>query len=348
MKQKNKIITAAMSTFAFLYAGTIIYTPVYYSRSPILEYLTVSAVLLVYSVFISKLLVRPDNSRRRRKGRCFSVLSAILICFVLSSLLARYAKTLDMFSGYYGKAFVVVCAAVLAVFVSVYAAFRGRICVFGISKFAFILFLVWGITGFFAFFTMKGYIAVQHPFQNISNTGILKIVFGIAYALADVTIISSVILEKENSDCTGVLSKGIFLGTGIYVFMSGVNLIKNLMLFGAEMTSLMVQPDFCALRLVPMLDLPEAGLASSTFACIIKASVYFCFCMFVFKGAYKSKYRSKYASFALLGTTGVFFAVQALFNNTKTADIFYTASVICLLLCAVIRICPFKLAKNAK
>ena len=76
------------------------------------------------------------------------------------------------------------------------------------------------------------------------------------------------------------------------VLMTEGSIFKNLLLFGQRLAGAAAYPDLAAVRLVPILDLPELSVMINTFACTVKLSVYAACAVTLLKNAFGARYNA--------------------------------------------------------
>ena len=299
MNRLNNTVTYSIAVFAFLYSGTVVYCPFYMSGSAVINYAVTSAVCLIYSYAAAKYFSSRSFLPPKGPAGLFSVTLSGCVCVVGAALAAEYVKTLAGFAENYARAFTVFSAAAAILFLGVYGASRGRICVNGLALLVFWLFVGWTVAGFFGFFSVKDVVTIESPFSRLTDTDIVSLLKNTAYVCLDVTLLAVVLTDGESMAVRKIVPKSFFYGAGAFVLLTGFNLFKNLLMFGEDFSASMNNPDLTAIRLVPLFDLPEASVIVNTFACAAKLSVYVCAALFTLKNSFKNRYRSKNACIAM-------------------------------------------------
>lgn len=313
MQKKNQLVSYSIAVFAFLYAGSVVRAPFYGTGSPILAYLVTGAAVMVYAYAAGAFFAGRTDLGRRGPAGVLAVTVTVLVCVAAGALTEEYIQRLGGFAVEYGKPFVLFCAAAGMLGCGVYAAFRARVCVTGLARLVFWMFGLWTAAGFFAFFTLKGAVMPDSPFADFSGVKWGALIGETAYVCLDLTLLAVVLTDRESPTVRQITPRAFLYGSFGFVLLSGLNLFKNLVLFGEEDAAAAANPDLAAIRLVPLFDLPEMSVFVGTFACAVKISVYACAVLFVLKNAFGERYSSRTACgsvYAVMAAAcaGLFFA----------------------------------------
>lgn len=349
--QKNNVfLSYTFFVFAFLFSGNVIYCPYYDTGKPIANFVITSFVLLIYTAFTGKFFSVRKNILRKNSAIFFALIIFVLLLVPIGSLTCDYVRTLGTFADYYAKAFTAVFSAAAVIFCAVYGANKGRICVTGFGTLVFWLLAVWTAAGFLAFFSEKNIVIPHSPFTNISKSDWIAFIKNTAYICLDITLVAVVLSNNESERTRAIVPKSMNTGAFAFVIFSGINLFKNVLLFGSDFAEHIKNPDLTAIRLIPMFELPEISVIVNTLACVLKLTLYCCFIMFVLKDAFSDRYSAG-------KTCGILFAGSAIlcglfyFLGEKITSVSRLAMVcltICVLMCYVFFSVPVNRQKNIK
>lgn len=338
MKKKNTVLVYTLFVFSFLYSGTVISCPFYMLGEPVMSYLITSAFLGVYTFAAVKYFSVRRYVGRKKGGIYFAVLMAVLAVVPASLTACLYADSFGVFADYYAEPFTKYFALAALIFCSVYGAFKGRAAVSGFAGLAVPLLIMWTAAGFFAFFTTKQIVPLENPLKNLSDISVLNMLKGIGYFCFDITFISVMLPYKGDKEVASAASKGILYGVEGYILIAGINLLRNLFLFGEDFALSIPNPDLAAIRLIPMFDLPEISIVVNTFACAVKLSVYFLFAVSVLVQAFDDIKRKKYS--IVLCSLCIAFCVFINITGIELAlirDVSAVCTVMCTALCFIFR-----------
>lgn len=349
-EKNNLLISYSIFVFTFLFSGNVIYSPFYDTENAVASFILTSIIVLAYTAFTGKFFSKRVCIQRKNAGGFFAFAILLTMVVPIGSLVCDYVKTLGTFADYYAKAFTVCFAAFSVIFCAVYGANKGRICVIGFATLIFPLLAVWTVAGLLAFFTTKNVVFPDMPFANITKIQWLDFVKNAAYVCLDITFAAVVLSNNQSEQTRKIIPHSMNSGAFAYVIFGGINLLKNILLFGSDFAKHINNPDLAAIRLIPMFDLPEISVMVNTLACVMKLSVYCCFIMFVLKDALTGRYSAaKSSTFLFAGGAvlfGVFYFVAKIMTSVNLlAMICLTFSV---LICYVFFSVPANRQKNIK
>lgn len=283
MQSKNRSISYKIYVFAFIYSGIIIYSPYYAGGNPAFNFLFSSGAAILYTFVLKRLFFVATAKKMNSASRVVCLPITFLAIISGFFVIGKYVVALSGFADYYAKPAVVLFAVVSIIACSVLCAKKGKVCVLGFAGLVFSFFVLWTLCGFFAFFTTKHVVLPDKSFFDIYGVIDYAVKSSVCICL-DITFAWAVLYtgKEEKHVISGSLLKGTFW----FVLLSGINLIKNILLFGKEFALGIDNPDLASLRLVPMFDLPEISVVVNTFACIVKISGYCYVISAVFKNAF--------------------------------------------------------------
>lgn len=349
-KAKNQAVSYALITFSYLYAGTVLRKPFYAGGVPLLGLLTSGGALLVFSYVCAACFAGRAGRGTRAPSGFFAVVCGMLCTVFCAAILARFLGSLAYFDADYGKPFVVICAFLACLGITLYAAAHTRLCVGGFALLTAIPFLLWTCLGFFAFFTTKKAFALTSPLGGFSfRTGLVPLLAETAYICLDTVFLAVVLCDGQNEETRNLTPRAFLRGTALFLLAVGANLVKNLLLFGQRLAGAAAYPDLAAVRLVPILDLPELSVMINTFACTVKLSVYAACAVTLLKNAFGARYNAAAANgcFAALLSAfcGFFYALRQK-AAAKSDWVAFGAFCLAALICFVLY--PVSLRKNGK
>lgn len=347
---KNNSLMYSITVFAFLYSGTVIYSPFYASGNAVLSFVLTSVITIAYTAFASRYFARRNGLKLKLQAKFFAVAVSALAVVPMGVLAAVYVRTLATFADYYAAAFVSVFSAVSVILIAVYGASRGKSSVLGLATLIFPVFVLWTSAGFFAFMTTKNIVPLQAAFSDIEQTDWFVFIKNAAYVCIDITLLAAVLCNNESEAVRKTAPRAISRGAAAFVILSGVNIFKNLLLFGNEFSSRLNNPDLAAIRLIPMVDLPEISVIVNTFACTLKLAVYCCLIFSVIKDAFGDAYRNTPVIWTVFFCVFAVWGVMFYFSGEKMAFTGFSSACLtfCVLLCYVFFSLPVKRQKQTK
>ena len=268
MHNKNRSISYSIYVFAFIYSGIIIYSPYYSAGNPVFNFVASSISGILYAFILTRLFTGGRTFLIKAICLWSAIFSVISSVFVVS----EYVKELAGFADYYAEWAVSLFAVMSIITCSVLCVRKGKVGAFAFAELVFPLFVAWTLSGFFAFFATRNVVLLDKSIFAVSGV-VEHAVKSAVYLCFDITF-SGAILFAENNDKASV-SGSLIKGTVWFVLLSGINLVKNLLLFGKDFALAIKNPDLASLRLVPMFDLPEISVVVNTFAGIVRLSACF-------------------------------------------------------------------------
>lgn len=342
MQKNNNFLMYLITVFAFLYSGTVIYSPFYASGNAVLSFVLTSVITLAYTAFVSGYFAKRNGLKLKLQAKFFAVAVSVLAIVPMGALAADYVRTLATFADYYATAFVSVFSAAAAILIAVYCASREKSSVMGFATLVFWVFVLWTLAGIFAFMTTKNIVPLQAPFSNIAQTDWFVFVKNAVYVCIDITLLTAALCNNESDAVRKTAPRAINRGAAAFVLLSGVNIFKNLLLFGDDFASRLNNPDLAAIRLIPMVDLPEISVIVNTFACVLKLAVYSCLVFSVIKDAFGDAYRNlpviSAVSSAIFAVWGFMFYLSG--EKMAVTGFSSVCLTFCVLLCYVFFSCP--------
>ncbi len=350
MQKKNNSLMYSITVFAFLYSGTVIYSPFYASGNAVLSFVLTSVITLAYTAFASRYFARRNGLKLKLQAKFFAVAVSVLAIVPMGALAADYTRTLATFADYYATAFVSVFSAAAVILIAVYCASREKSSVMGLATLVFSVLVLWTLAGLFAFMTTKNIVPLQPPFSKIAQTDWFVFVKNAVYVCIDITLLTAVLCNNEQDAVRKTAPRAINRGAAAFVILSGINTFKNLLLFGDDFASRLDNPDLAAIRLIPMVDLPEMSVIVNTFACVLKLAVYSCLIFTVTKDAFGDAYRNTPVISAVSSAVFAVWGFMFYFAEEKMAlsGISPACLTFCVLLCYVFFSLPVKRQKQTK
>lgn len=202
-----------------------------------------------------------------------SVALSILLCAYSGAVGAQYVDLLSIFDRDYSGWLVAGGAAVWIVLCGGYAAARGRVSLQGTALLAIPVFATWTVVGFFAFMSIGRIQMSEISLLPPRGEGVWVFIGETIYMCAD-AVLGVFCLDGKPKEGEPVGPHIFVEGAGIFVLVSGVKLIRDLLLFGQTLTAEVRDAELAAIRSVPMLELPEISVLVHTFAVVIKLGFY--------------------------------------------------------------------------
>lgn len=332
MQKRNRLLSYSIYTFAFIYSGTVISCPYYTSGKPVVNYLLSAVSAVLYAYFAARYFSNRDFVKQSPINKIF-VFGIILTAIISGAfMLTDYIKSFVTFSDYYAGDFVSVFTLCAVIICSVYCAYKGRVCMEGFSGLVFVVFILWTLSGFFAFFTTHNAVIPDAPFSDISISDFVFALKGVLYVCFDITVIGVILCSGKSSREREVVPDAMVKGAFAFALLTGINLARNLLLFGEEFSLDIANPDLAAIRLIPMFELPEISIIVNTFACAIRLSGYFHLAFFVIKQMFKKKYNSRMVCIGGFVLSVAAYMLVYILNSSRNIVLF-TCMAICSLLC---------------
>ena len=310
---RSASMTAGMTVFSVLYASTVIGTPLYRNGHTLFRFLVTAAVLLVYAPLCFRFFTARETCPKKGVTRVASVVFAAAAVCVGACSAARFASPLGTFAPYYGTWQVRLAAGLLVVLIALYAAYHGRYAVTGFASVIAWVFPLWTGMGLFAFLATKTAVLPSPPLAGADRKLLADALTETLPLLADVT--AAALLLTAN----GTMSKKNvhFADGGVIAFLvlGAVNVLKNLLLLGEAFAAKTNVPNLAAIRLVPLLELPELAVIVGMAAAVVHTAVYVCAAYELLQKVFDKK-KSMIAFTAVLAVTTAL-AVMTDFQQTS-------------------------------
>ena len=268
--KKIKSNPTAVLTFLFLFSGSIIFNLYYTSGNPIVCFLVTSAVLLAVAVFLETISkIRKSKSFPRFFRVIFTVIAFVCLYFNVLT----YADSLGTFADYYARLSVLVFAGFSVVASGYFAAKQGNNALTGFASMTAVAMISWTFAGFLGFFHTRRLVPVEFSSLNITSDNIVEIIKAVLFTVADIVL---VFFAVENGDGSKNENKAVGMMKGVISFalLCGINVGKNVFMFGSDFLSGLENPDLAAIRLIPMFELPEISVIVNTFAVNMRSMLY--------------------------------------------------------------------------
>ena len=272
--RKIKANPAALMTFSFLFSGNILFNLYYSSGNPIACYIISSVFLLSFAFAFAVIF-------RQSKNKCGKILKKV-VYYILSVAAAgflsfsvyTYTASLGSFADYYGEMHVVLFSAVSVLAAGFCGAKKDRNSVIGFACMTVFLMIVWTFAGMLGFFYTKNIVPVKMLNFNLSVGNVMEIMKTTVILSADIIFLLAVSEKCGNVSKENNIKSNVVYGVMLYIVLCGINLLKNVLMFGEEFLSGLENPDLAAIRLVPMFELPEISVIVNTLAVTLRALVY--------------------------------------------------------------------------
>lgn len=341
--KKIQFGTSSVLTLAFLFSGNIIYGLYPSSGNPILSYICISLFLLLLTFLTAKYFVSAKYALQNKKCRFLAVFEGIVVLLPLSYMLSVYADTLGSFAKYYASVQVLVFAVIFTTISGICIARRGTLAVLGFARMTVWFMIAWIFAGWLGFAHTKNIVIPASPFGPAVKTDIIDIIKNTVIGAVDIVLLVFVLTDNKSDKEKKCILPQVLSGVWLYIAVSGINMLKNLLLFGADFLERLDNPDLAAIRLIPMFELPEISVVVNTAAVVLKISVYMCASFYMLKDAYAEKYSSAKVNVAFLSALCIlsFFIIYIMKGNVLFTE---TASAVSLCVCAVM--CMFFASKK--
>lgn len=338
MKNKTLKSRAAVLAFTFLFSENILYNLFYSGRNPIISFLVISVALMIFTKMICMYFQNRERIKGIRTARFFAISTGIFMIVPFCCTVQAYVKTLGVFSSYYATIPAVVFAAVSAAFLGIYCACKGEKSVYGFARMIFAVSVVWVLSGAFGLLFTKKFVPLSLSFGNFSDTNWLETLKSMALITFDTVFMVITLTDNRLKSERKELCSGICIGTYVFVAVSGINLLKNLFIFGADFAKRLDSPDLAAIQLIPMFELPELGVIVNTFSVTIRGAVYICALMFILKDTFAESYNNKKVLPVIFAVFGMVSVILCLFAKTSFIS---SLSAVCVVLSTVCGIVLF-------
>ncbi len=327
IKNVNLFLYYALAVFVYTYSGVVGKYPDY-NANALLTYFFVSACAAVFAFAVS-VFFTSDFENGNKIKKIFPVLLFAFCALYTASDVCFFAYSIRLFDDYYSQTWCMAFSAGAALLCGAHLARRGKNAVTSFCILSSALFAAWTFFGLFAFFTAENALSVSSPLSLLEKTRFSGIIKDILYLNADLAVLAFVLSKNESKERRQTLKKAIPAGVFAFIAVSGINVLKNLLLFGDKLSDDAQNPNFTAIRMIPLFDLPEICVIVSAFACIIKICVSACAALFAIKEIKKEKYNDK-------KTTAVFVSLSALLLLFSQSAIFGYAQIISAVACAAL------------
>lgn len=266
---KGKRLFCTLSYFSYLYAGSVLHTP-YTSAGAPMWGLVATGLCVMASAYGAAHFLKTHTQSHTSS---LAMLLSVLLCAYSGAAGAQYVDLLSVFDRDYSGLYVIGGAAIWVVLCGGYAAFRGWVCLNGTALLAIPVFAVWTVVGAFAFLSIGQIQLSEVSFMPPQGEGVWVFLAETVYMCAD-AVLGVFCLDEKSKEEKAVCPRVFLRGAGIFVFVSGIELIRSLLLFGQTLTAEVRAPELVAIRLVPGLELPEISVLVHTFAVVIKLGFY--------------------------------------------------------------------------
>ena len=334
-----------MLTLSFLLSGNILHGLYYSSGNPAVSFICISVFLALFTFLASKYFVSGVNISEKGYSRFFSVSAVAFAAIPLAYTVAVYTRMLGSFAGYYSTVQVTVFAVFSAVITGICAARKGVIALSGFARMTVYVMLVWILAGYFGFFHTKNIVPLQSVSDGVRGVDFVDIMKNAVLITVDTVFLFVVLTDNRTGEEKIRISHSALVGVWIYIAVSGINMLKNLLMFGKDFLVRLDNPDLAAIRLIPMFELPEISVVVNTFAVTVRVAVYLCALFYMLKDSFGEAYCTKKTEavcfFAVSGTALAFLY----FKNKLT---FVTLVIPCIVMCALICAAFFSKRKKDK
>lgn len=269
-RQKDKTLFATLAYCSYLCAGSILHPLYRTGPSPLVSFAASTACLLLFSrmaaIFFSRHELRKSPAARPL---------AVALCLFAGAVSAQYVDVLDLFDRDYGAPIVVLGAGAGLVACGTYAAARGKRSTCGTAFFALPTFVLRTLLGMLAFLSpvRPDWLGEVRGLSDSGGAGLVGSAAEIVYLCADAALgvlVLGVDEEAENESLPSACTRG----AALFALLSGAELVRNLLLFGTELTLRARDPSLAAVRLIPHASFPEMSVVVHTFAAVLRLGFY--------------------------------------------------------------------------
>ena len=326
-------------TFAYLLSGNVIMNPVYLIKNPLVVYILTSAVLLVYSNIILSYFIKRKSINNTKYAKLVASALFLLVIFPMTSVVFNYTKGLGIFSDYYATAFVVIFASVACIGCSVYGAYKGKGCTVNFSYLVYPIMALWIVLGIFAFLHTKNAVPLKEGLGGIIEIDFREFLKCVGYVCFDLTLLMTVLTDNVKDSKKRSFKSSVNAAVLLYIVITGIGLVKNLLLFGEDFLQRMENPELTSISLVPLFEFPEISLIINTFACVMKMCVYACAVFFIVRDAFGKGLNFVRAALVMsLSVVALFLGIYFFKVSNQYVNIF---SLIALIMCSVLNFAFF-------
>lgn len=271
---KNKKSSAGFLSFACLFSGTVLHGGYYASGNAVVGFCAVSVTLVLFAEIVGNIAEKGRLFSKTTLGKATSLIFCVIAIAFGGFWLREYLSSLGTFGDYYASGFVTVFTAISVVFFGVYCGFKGKKAITGFARMMSGLLVVCTLVGVLGFLHTKKIIPPDSPQRRLAETDFLSVAWICTAVCFDVIPIFAV-LRRNGTACERTeLVKSVKRGVFVFLIADGINMMKNILLFGEEFASSLNNPDLAATRLIPSFEMPEISVISGTAAVMVKISVY--------------------------------------------------------------------------
>lgn len=325
--KKNIISRPSVLTFAFLFSQSIILNLHFRSGNAVLSWIISSVILVLYTAAVSGWLSSRKNISQKAYSKFFAVFTALLMLPSAALTVSEYVISLGTFADYYKTLHVTVFALVITVCAAFIMSASGKDAVSGFAVMTAALSVLWIFMGFLGFIHTKNAVIPDSVTKNFANTDFADIAKNTVLITLDTFLLQSVFFDSADAAEKKSLPKQILSGTVAFASVNGINMLKNLLLFGDEFIREVNNPNLAAIRLIPMFELPEISVIVNTFAASLRLAVYVCALSGMMKASFGTMYNVK-KSTAIL-SAGIFLISLTVIYPEGVRNSAYSAVPVC-------------------
>ncbi len=334
-KDRGRIYAA--TAFSFLYAGTVLGSPLYTGGHTVVRFAADAAAILAYTPFCMRYFECRTESADKGALPFVAVAFSFFCGGMQAVYLSQFVRSLGDFSPYYARLPVCLFAVLACIGCALYGVFRGKNAVFGLTTAACGALLLWTAAGWLGFLTTGRIAYPSPPFAGITPDEWAGIAAEALMPCAEITVLCRALYAETPPDKRSTLRRYVYRGTAAGVLLAGVNVSGNLLLLGDALCRMTDNPDLAAVRLVPMFDLPEVSILVGVSALVIKLAVLSYASYGMLRGAFGRGKREIVRLAALGGWTALaagLFLLCGVRRGARTALLFAVAGVLCLIFCS--------------
>jgi len=331
--KKNITSRPSVLTFAFLFSQSIIHNLYFHSGNAILSWLVSSAFLVMYVYGTSRWMLCRKSISQRSYSKFFAVFTALLMLPSAAFTVSEYVISLGTFADYYKTVHVALFALANTVCAAFIMSASGKDSVGGFAVMTAAFSALWVLVGFFGFLHTKNAVVPNSITANIANTDFADIAKNAVLITFDTFLLQFVFFNSAADGNKKILPKQILSGTVAFVCVSGVNMLKNLFMFGDEFIGGVNNPNLAAIRLIPLFELPEISVIVNAFAASLRLAVYICALSGMMKASFGASYIARKSGEIL--SAAVLLVSLAMIYMNDVREFANGAVPVCLLLGAV-------------
>ena len=270
--ERNETVTNAAAVFSFFYAGTLLATPLYRSGHTLARYMAMSLLIAVFLPLCVKYFENREPCGRKGVRMVTAVMYVLAVSQPAACFVSAWTADLPRYADEYGSLAVRLFSGLGCAACAVWAASEGKNAVAGIMTLTCLLYPLWTGVGSFACLETGSLCRLSPPFDGMDVNEWKEIGKELIPTAADCAVLAAFVTDGAKGG--RAVRHGAGYGAAAFVILAGINVMKNLLLFGEKLTRVTALPNLAAVRLVPMLELPEMSVIVGAVSLTVRLGVY--------------------------------------------------------------------------